>query len=94
MKEVYPDYSGRVAFYAVGSDPTESLELLERFRQEQGYPWPVATPVGDLLRDFEVLVQSTKVAFDSHGVIVYRAGYGQGGLEEWRQGFEELAQGR
>jgi hypothetical protein len=91
MKEVYPDYSDRVDFYAVGSDPGESLERLEDYRQGQGYPWPVAVGEGELLRDLEVLVQSTKIAFDANGVITYRSGYGQGGPEEWRQVFEELA---
>jgi FKBP-type peptidyl-prolyl cis-trans isomerase 2 len=91
MKEVYPDYTDRVAFYAVGSDPGESLERLEGYRQEQGHPWPVAVGEGSLLRELDVLVQSTKIAFDSDGVITYRAGYGQGDPEEWRRVFEELA---
>jgi hypothetical protein len=91
MKEVYPDFAGSVDFYAVGSDPTESLERLESFRQGQEHPWPVATAEGSLLRDLEVLVQSTKIAMDSEGVIVYRSGYGQGGPEEWRRVFSELA---
>jgi thiol-disulfide isomerase/thioredoxin len=92
MKEVYPDFAGSVDFYAVGSDPTEALERLESFRQGQGHPWPVATVQGTLLRDLEVLVQSTKVAINSEGVIVYRSGYGQGGPEEWRRVFAGLAE--
>lgn len=91
MKEVYPDFTNRVAFYAVGSDPGESLERLERYRQDQGYPWPVATGEGDILRDLDVLVQSTKIAFDANGVITYRDGYGRGDPEEWRRVFQELA---
>lgn len=91
MKEVYPHYSDQVAFYAVASDPTESLALLEDFAREQDYPWPVAKPVGNMLQDLEVLQRSTKIAFDSNGVIAYRASYGQGGPEEWRQVFQELA---
>lgn len=94
MKEIYPDYAEEVAFYAVGSDPGESLERLESYRKQQGYPWPVATAQGNLLRDLNVLVQSTKVAFDSSGVIVYRAGYGQGGPQEWREVFDMLNSNR
>ena len=90
MKEVYPDYAQRVKFYAVGSDPTETLESLESYRQGQAHPWPVAVGEGQVLRDLNVLVQSTKIAFDARGVIVYRSGYGQGGPEEWRQVFDML----
>jgi hypothetical protein len=91
MKEVYPEYADQVAFYAVGSDPTEDLALLEEFASEQEYPWPVAKPVGAMLQDLEVLLRSTKIAFDANGVIIYRASYDQGGPEDWRQVFQELA---
>ena len=67
LKEIYPDYSEAVAFYVVGTDPTESLGRLEKYRKEEGYPWPVAEPVGRMLADFRILRQSTKIAFDSRG---------------------------
>ena len=92
--EVYPDYAGRVALYAVGSDPTEDLALLERFRLKEEQTWPVAKPVGSMLQDLEVLQRSTKIAFDASGVIIYRARFGQGNPEEWRQVFQELADSR
>ncbi|MDA0734595.1 MAG: hypothetical protein O2909_09250 [Chloroflexi bacterium] len=91
MKNVYPEYADQVAFYAVGTDPNEAVERLEGYRQQQGYPWPVAVAQGAMLRDLNVLVQSTKVVFDSRGVQVYRAGFGQGGPDEWRKVFEDLA---
>ena len=90
--EVYPDYAGRVALYAVGSDPTEDLELLEKFRLAEGQTWPVAKPVGSMLQDLEVLQRSTKIAFDAKGVIIYRAPFGQGNPKEWRRVFQELAE--
>ena len=91
LKSIYPEYAGRVAFYAVGSDPTEGIAALESYRVKQGYPWPVAEAVGTSLRDLKVQTQSTKVAFDAQGVIVYRDGYGQGNDDRWRQLFHELA---
>ncbi len=90
--EVYPHFAGWVAVYAVGSDPTEDLALLEKFRLAQGQTWPVATPVGSMLQDLEVLQRSTKIAFDANGVIIYRARFGQGDPKEWRQVFQELAE--
>ncbi len=91
LKSVYPEYAGQVAFYAIGSDPTEGISTLESYRQKQGYPWPVAEAVGATLRDLQVQVQSTKVAFDANGVIIYRDGYGKGSDDRWRQVFQELA---
>ena len=93
LKEIYPDYSEEVAFYAVGTDPTESLRHLEEDREEEGYPWPVAEPVGRMLADFRILRQSTKIAFDSRGSITFREGYGTGDEETWRRVFEDLADG-
>ena len=36
-----------------------------------------------MLKDFNVTRQSTKVAIDGNGIIVYRAGIGQGDSNEW-----------
>ena len=43
-----------------------------------------------MISDFNVTRQSTKVAIDANGVIVYRAGIGQGGPSEWERVFKEL----
>ena len=91
LKTIYPEYEGKVDFYAVGANPTVDVGKLESYRQEQGYPWPVAQPVGDTIRDFDVRVQSTKVAFNSQGVIIYREGFGRGGEDVWHDVFQELA---
>ena len=91
MKEIYPEYADEVAFYGVGVDPSESIEELEAYSESQGYPWPMAVPEGDMLRELHILVQSSKVAVDRNGVIVYRDGYSQGSDETWRRVFEEIA---
>ena len=91
MKEIYPEYSERVAFFAVGTDPGEELEVMEAYRLREDHPWPVAQPVGSMLRKFQVFQQSTKLAFDANGVIIYREGYRQGNEDTWRRVFEELA---
>lgn len=80
-----------MAFFAVGSDPTESLARLENYRRQEGHPWPVAEGVGTMLRNFNVVQQSTKIAIDSRGLITYRAGYGRGDSNTWRQLFKTLA---
>ena len=90
MKDLYPEYADKVTFYAVGTDPNESLERLEAYRESQEYPWPMAFPGAGMLPDFRVITQSTKVAFDGQGIITYRDGYGGGGEETWRKVFEGL----
>ena len=43
-----------------------------------------------ILKDLKALQQSTKIALDHQGVITYRAGYSDGGVDKWRQVFDEL----
>ncbi len=92
MKDVYPEFVDRVDFYAIGQDPFESIETLESYRKKQGYPWPVAEIDPSVLKDLRVLVQSTKIALDHQGIIAYRAGYGAGSPDEWREVFVELVE--
>ncbi len=95
MKDVYPEYAEQVNFYAVGtfSKAIESIEKLESYRVKRGHPWPVANPASSqILADLNVTIQSTKIAFDSRGVIIYRDGFGKGDPATWRQVFMELAQ--
>ena len=80
-----------MAFYAIGVDPSETIDDLEQQRQREGFPWPVADPQGSMLRDMGVVQQSTKVGIDSRGVIIYRDGFGQGDEDTWRKAFQELA---
>jgi len=91
MKDVYPEFADTVDFYAVGQDPGESLSLMERYRIEQGYPWPVAETETSTLRTLKVLQTSTKLAVDDNGIITYRAGHGGGDPDKWRSVFRQLA---
>ena len=91
MKDLYPEFQDKVAFYGVGTAPWETIEDLDKDRIASGYPWPVSLPVGKVLADFRVLSQSTKVAIDPNGVIVYRDSKGRGDVEKWREVFQQLA---
>jgi hypothetical protein len=91
LKDVYPEFADRVDFYAITTDPTEGIEELERFKADQGYPWPVGRAGGRMLTDLRVLSQSTKVAFDGTGEIIYRDGYGKGNIEQWTEVLRTLA---
>ena len=91
MMDIYPEFAEQVAFYAVGQDPTETLDDLERTRKERGYAWPVAEPIEKMLVDLWVLQESTKIAFDGDGVIVYRK-RGGGDVAAWSGVFRKLVE--
>ena len=92
MKDVYPEFADAVDFYAIGQSPFEDLEQLESYRVSEGYPWPVAGIDNGILKALRVIRQSTKIALDHQGVITYRAGYADGGPDEWRQVFTDLVE--
>ena len=95
MKDIYPQYAEDVDFYAIGVHPgiVEDIGTLEAYRAENDQPWPVATAPSSVMAELGVTIQSTKIAFDSQGTIIYREGMGLGGDEEWHRVFTELAQG-
>lgn len=94
MKDIYPQYADEVDFYAIGVHPgiVEDIETLETYRAERDHPWPVATAPARVMAELGVTIQSTKIAFDSQGTIVYREGMGLGSDEEWHQIFGELSE--
>ena len=91
LKDVYPQYANGLDFYAVNMDPTEDMAKLEEFGENQGYPWPVAHSDRDTLSSLDVTYQSTKVAIDGNGVIIYRERMGGGDVDSWREVFEKLS---
>ena len=93
LKKVYPAYADSVDFYAINVDPSDGLDDLAAFGEKEGYPWPIAQSDSDVLFKLHVTRQSTKIAFDENGVIVYRARMGDGDAEEWRSLFEDLSAG-
>ncbi len=91
LKDIYPEFASELDFIAIGQDPTEPLSDLVELRDNQGHPWHVALPGRRMLADLRITSQSYKIAFDSDGVIVYRAGYGGGDIETWKAVMAELA---
>ena len=90
LKDLYPEFADKVDFYAISQSEVETIDQLERDRIEQGYPWPIAKINRDVLKNLKVLQQSTKIAVDHQGVISYRAGYGEGGIDKWQEVFFDL----
>ena len=92
MKDVYPEFAGKVDFYAIGQSPFESIDQLEAYRIKEGYPWPIAEIDTSILKELRVLRQSTKIVLDHQGIITYRAGYAAGGTDQWREVFADLVE--
>ena len=89
LTEVYPQFKDQVDFYAVAFN--ESLSDLQDYQNDSGHAGTVARSAGNMIRDFRVTQQSTKVAIDANGVIIYRAGLGRGNASEWAAILQELA---
>jgi hypothetical protein len=91
LQDIYPDYADKVNLYAVSYDTYQDMSVLNEHAQEVGWTWPVAYPLGTMLQDYHVVIHATKIAFDSNGVITYRAGPGEGTDEEFHEVFQKLA---
>ena len=83
LKDIYPKFTDEILFISVGVDPTESMAELVQYKNRNGHPWTVAKPTGQMIADLKVTSQSTKIAFNSSGIITYRDGYGRGNKEIW-----------
>ena len=73
-------------------DLGETAGELTHFREQQGYPFGLATTDARTLAAFNYVGRSSKFGVDSKGIIIYRAGYGDGTDAEWRGLFQRLAQ--
>ena len=93
LKEVYPKFTDDIVFISIGVDPTESMSELVKYKDQNGHPWPVAKPLDQMIADLKVTSQSTKIAFNSAGIITYRDGYGKGNREIWAKWMENQGEG-
>ncbi len=90
LKDIYPEYQDSVDLYAVNIDMGDDLDSIVRFRDEQGYLWPVAQAPAAMPPQYSVTYIPMQVAIDSSGVIVFR-GDGAESEEVWHQLFQELS---
>jgi hypothetical protein len=83
MKEAWPSFEEKVAFIPLDIGHGADLSELHSFAENQGYPWLIGRANLKMLSAYGVAIQSTKIAIDADGIIFYRAGYGEGTIEEW-----------
>ena len=90
LKDIYPEYAGRVDFYVVNQNGADTIEDVVKFGEDRGWVFPAAQPGRGMLASLNVRQQSIKIAFGGGGVIVYRDGFGRGNADKWTQVFQEL----
>ena len=90
-EEIGDSYNDRVAFYIVGIDPSEGIDILEADRKREELPWAVAYADEGMLEKLQIYTQPSKVAIDGNGIITHRYGFGKGDFESWAELFEDVA---
>ena len=90
LKEVYPEYAGRVDVLAVDVDPSEKSEKILSYKESEGFPWPMTTANAQMQISYNVTRQAAHMAIDSNGVVVSAISYGGATTESWRELFETL----
>ena len=90
-EEIGDSYNDKIAFYIVGTDPSESLEKLEADRKREGLPWTTAYANEGMLETLQIYTQASKIVIDSDGIITHRYGVGKGAYESWKDLFEDIS---
>lgn len=71
---------------------SENAAALDGYIAENGYANMTATqPVGSMLRDLQIVSQSSMLALDANGIITFRKGYG-GRSADFNAEFARLTQ--
>ncbi len=90
-EQVGTDYEDRITFYIVGTNPFESVDELEAYRVEHGFPWPVAHPDEGMLAALGITRQASKVAIGGGWTITHHYGTGRGDYDSWSALFDEIS---
>lgn len=80
-----------MGFLAVGIDPTEGADVLRRYHEQQGYPWPAAVGNRQIIEAYSVTQTAIKYAIDRNGIITRQRGYGVGSASDWDEWLRALA---
>ena len=89
--DIGTDYNDRVAFYIVGTDPSETIERLEADRERLDLPWQAAYADEDMLDSLRIYTQASKIAISGDGTITHRYGIGKGDYESWGDLFKDIS---
>ena len=77
---------------AVDIDPFEKADRVRKFKETNGFNWPMVVQQTELAVGYNVRVQSTKFGIDKNGVIVLKGSYGTQSVQEWERWLRVLSQ--
>lgn len=72
MKDMYPDYKDDFEIIAINMDTDEDMDKIRAFNAKHDFPFPMANAPTSVLRDYNVIYTSTKVAVDSSGKVLWK----------------------
>ncbi len=94
LKDLYGDYSDRVAVLAIAASPIDDESSIRRYAERQGYPWGMAAFDVHLSNEYGINTHASAVVINGNGVITYRKGYPNGlSTREWREALDGVAGG-
>ena len=83
MNNIYPQYSSKVGFLVIGTDPTSEADKIASYSDREGFAWPMVVHNADILKEFRILERSTKIGIGRDGLIKFRKGFGLNSEETW-----------
>lgn len=73
LKDVYPAYSDKIEFLAIGLDQRESNSVLGKWKQENNFTVTVAAGTSSILRDYGVTYTTTRYIIGANGLILAKS---------------------
>ena len=74
---------------AIGTDPSETEDTVRSYRDRQGITYRMVVARTDIVRDYNITVQSSKVGVDRNGIVQVRSGSGTRGDDWWSGRFQQ-----
>ena len=72
MKDLYPSYKDDFELVAINMDTNENLDKIRTYNERHNFPFTLANAQTSVLRDYNVIYTTTKVAVDSEGRVLWR----------------------
>jgi len=89
LKDVYPNYSDKIEFLAIGLDQRENITVLSNWKQQNNFPVKLAVGTASILRDYAVTYTTTRYIISPEGIILSK-NTGSQSASAWQSIFESL----
>jgi len=89
LKDVYPAYSDKIEFLAIGLDQKESNSVLRNWKQQNNFSVTLASGTSSILRDYGVTYTTTRYIIGVDGLILSKS-TGEQSASTWKNLFDSL----